>query len=318
MSQLTIKLNQTNKAQFCEWLNDYTKRIGGINSPEYPYMGGGKYRIHYYDVFQVNNVSFSARVMMPPLSDRPPLDSIQVLRVYDPEENVTYTTWIMPPLDNALSLSWLEVEGGVKVTIKHEGAKWIIPPVFVLLAAMKADYPSASDDITRYIVEQAELFNLVPSSFKDMLANSYDDPLADTKFIAQWAWDEFNKKTSVEPAPVPVPTVPAEAVEEKTAKTRKAKKKKAKTPKQKRRDKFNVLSSIIKKEYRIIGRAYIAMCKERNDKFNNLKIDEIKNINAQDFSTHLSSLIADGLRIKLPGITKINTIIALVKDAVIK
>ena len=156
MQEFTIKLNQTSKDEFCEWLNVYTKKIGGVNSPDYPYMGGAIYRIHYYEVYQVKEVKFSAQIRQPaPPDQTPPLDTISIWDVHDPEEGVTYRFWAWE-LDNVLNLSWYKVEGGLKVTIKHADAKWIISPVFQLLAAIKADYPSAGDSINKYIVEQAD------------------------------------------------------------------------------------------------------------------------------------------------------------------
>lgn len=180
----------SNSANFSIWLNDYTKKIGGVNSRDYPYNGGGIYRIHYYEVYDVNQVKFSAHIRQPALSNQqPPSSAIEVWNIHDPDEGVTYTYWGWEMKD-VLRLSWLETEK-LRVTIEYEGAKWIISPVFQLLAAIKADYPSASDDINRHIVEKADWWGFIPPY-------SLEDPLAMTYIIAERARDEINKRANQE------------------------------------------------------------------------------------------------------------------------
>ena len=189
MSELTIYLDKTNSAQFCVWLSSYSEKMRRANA-EYPYMGGAVYRIGYpLDVYQVRKVSFSAQIMRPAdPNQQAPLDMIQAWNISDPDEGVTYSYWAWDT-DDVLNLSWLEVGERLKITIKHEGVKWIIPPAFTLLWNIKADFPETGDTILSYIKEKADWWNLNPPyTLGSNAAVAY--------IIAEQARDEINKKVN--------------------------------------------------------------------------------------------------------------------------
>ena len=189
MSEFTIYLDHTNKEQFCEWLNSYAKKMGMMNSPKYPYMGGASYQIGYYDVYQKSKVNFSALVKQPVIPNmQPPLDDIWVVNIYDPEENVTYSVWEWE-IKDVLGLVWLEVGKRLKLIMNYDSAKWIIPPVFQFLWAIKTDYPETSEKITRYIVEKSDWWNLAPPY-------SLENDAAMAYIIAEQAREEINNKST--------------------------------------------------------------------------------------------------------------------------
>lgn len=185
MAELTVYLNKTTRVQFCEWLTNYSEKLNSANV-EYPYHGGGVYKIDYpHIVFQVKELSFSARIKQRPLSDGEPPVGIDQWKIIDPEVGATYIFWEWVS-ENIIKMSWVEVEERLRMTVAYDSSLWILPPVFQLLWSLKTDFPSTSDAILNHIKEKADWWNLNPPMPDNNAAMAY--------IIAMQAREEIKKK----------------------------------------------------------------------------------------------------------------------------
>ena len=98
----------------------------------------------------------------------------------------------------------------------------------------------------------------------------------------------------------------------------KLEKPKPKTRKEILQAEFDALSPEKQKEYRDIGKIYKDMLRERDADYKDSLSDELPNINAEALRDKLKDKIAHKkIKIRLPQVRKLNTIIAMCKEGVI-
>lgn len=144
MDELVIYLEEnTNPDDFVAWLDAYFSKR---HSEEYPYAPGVNVVMIYYALG-------AKQAKIGATADRVKLKKID-------DDNEILESENIFQIDNAIVISWLKVGSRLKVMLKHYGARWVIPPVFNLLAEIGKDWEQSADDVWKIIQEQAQKYHI--------------------------------------------------------------------------------------------------------------------------------------------------------------
>jgi len=144
MDELVIYLEENTKPDdFTAWLDAYFSKR---HSEEYPYQPGVKVVMIYY-ALEAKQAKIGATA-----------DRTNLKKIDDDKEILEFDNVLQ--IDNAIVVSWLKVGNRLKVTLKHYGATWVIPPVFNLLTELGKDWKQARGDIWKIIQEQAQKYHI--------------------------------------------------------------------------------------------------------------------------------------------------------------
>jgi hypothetical protein len=143
MGEYNLYLAGTSAEQFRMWLAVYCKRKK-IQNKSYPFSEQWTYTLFYPFDF-------------PDFQSRVEINAIAVRFTYEtPDKGFSE----LMESDKALCIEWLEIGPRLKVTISNDDGRWVIPPVFELLAEISRDWEQTRGDIWKIIQEQAQKYHI--------------------------------------------------------------------------------------------------------------------------------------------------------------
>lgn len=141
MSEITLQLDGTNKAQFNDWLFVY-----GDNKRNNSYTYD---KTRFYSLsFPVNKLNNCNQLSLDAIVTEP----ISIEKVNEDKDIYSYNDFEAKAV---IKITWLEIKQGVKVTITHTSPLRFLQPVLELLHAIAQDWQETRRDIARYVQEQA-------------------------------------------------------------------------------------------------------------------------------------------------------------------
>lgn len=142
MNEITLYLDKTTKAQFCNWLLAF--RLKNLTK-QYPYDGERDFTLYYPPDIHPdykNQIGIMASIG-------------RLVEVQGKGEVLAYHD-----LQDVIKIAWLEVGERMKLTVANYAGKWIIPPVFDLLVEICKDWQETKPDIYGYIQEQSAKYGI--------------------------------------------------------------------------------------------------------------------------------------------------------------
>jgi hypothetical protein len=148
MDEFTTYLDETNKAQFCNWLSVYCKKKQ-VENRQYPHQDGWTYNFYY--PFPISP-DFQSELGINAMFSR-----YALIEASEDAEKYMSDNF---DIENAVTISWLEVGERLKVTVDHKSGGLTCPPLFDMLAEIGKDWPETRRDAWDYVQKQAKKYHI--------------------------------------------------------------------------------------------------------------------------------------------------------------
>jgi hypothetical protein len=148
MDEFTTYLDETNKAQFCKWLSVYCKKKQ-VENRQYPHQDGWTYNFYY--PFPISP-EFQSELGINAMFSR-----YALIEASEDAEKYMSDNF---DIENAVTISWLEVGERLKVTVDHKSGGLTCPPLFDMLAEIGKDWPETRRDAWDYVQKQAKKYHI--------------------------------------------------------------------------------------------------------------------------------------------------------------